>query len=175
MNPLDRSTAWLEIFILMLGAFLIGYFFARWYYINKPRKDLDSHEEDETRYKTRRIEQANTTFFNEIKAVKTRNRKGEMVQSETTMETKTTPETPTLNFEAIGTATAANKDDLKKIQGIGPFIENKLNTIGIFSFEQLSKMSKTDIDTVTELIQFFPGRIERDDWVGQAKKLMKKS
>ena len=78
-----------------------------------------------------------------------------------------------LNFESFGTATEADKDDLKLISGVGPFIEKKLNGIGIYSFSQISKFKKQDIEDVTELIKFFPGRIERDDWVGQAKKFMK--
>ena len=58
------------------------------------------------------------------------------------------------------------------IDGIGPFIENKLNEIGIFTFEQIAQLDEELIDHITDAIQFFPGRIQRDDWVGQAKKLM---
>lgn len=68
-------------------------------------------------------------------------------------------------------ATAADKDDLKQINGIGPFIENKLNEIGIYTFEQISQLDEELISQVTDAIQFFPGRILRDDWVGQAKSL----
>jgi len=57
---------------------------------------------------------------------------------------------------------------LKLISGIGPFIEEKLNGIGIYTFDQISRFTKEDIDTVTELIKFFPGRIERDNWTDQA-------
>lgn len=73
-----------------------------------------------------------------------------------------------LDFSNFGKATASEKDDLKKISGVGPFIENKLNEIGIFTFEQVSKFSDEDIDNITNLIEFFPGRILRDDWRGQA-------
>ena len=72
----------------------------------------------------------------------------------------------------IKTATADEKDDLKLINGIGPFIEKKLNDIGIYTYEQISQFDKEIIQQVTDAIQFFSGRIERDDWVGQAKKLM---
>jgi|GEM_PF-4055260 len=70
-------------------------------------------------------------------------------------------------------ATAADKDDLKKISGIGPFIENKLNDLGIYTFEQVSKFDDDMKDTVNVAIQFFPGRIKRDDWTGQALALFK--
>jgi len=58
------------------------------------------------------------------------------------------------------------------IAGIGPFIENKLNDIGIYTFEQITQLDDELIGYITEAIQFFPGRIQRDDWVGQAKKLL---
>jgi len=67
---------------------------------------------------------------------------------------------------------ATDKDNLKLIDGIGPFIENKLNDIGIYSYEQIAQFDTDLIEHVTNAIQFFPGRIERDDWVGQARKLM---
>lgn len=79
--------------------------------------------------------------------------------------TKTKPQ---LNFDNFGIASNKNRDDLTKINGIGPYIEEKLNEIGIFNFDQISKFTFEDIRVLTELIDFFPGRIERDDWVGQA-------
>jgi len=69
-------------------------------------------------------------------------------------------------------ATAENKSNLKLIAGIGPFIENKLNDIGIYTFEQITQLDDELIGYITDAIQFFPGRIQRDDWVGQAKKLL---
>ncbi len=69
-------------------------------------------------------------------------------------------------------ATVEDKDDLKKINGIGPFIEQKLNDIGIYTFKQISQFDSDLVQQVTDAIQFFPGRIDRDDWVGQAKELV---
>ncbi|MFK8100923.1 MAG: hypothetical protein AB8G15_00295 [Saprospiraceae bacterium] len=66
---------------------------------------------------------------------------------------------------------AANKDNLQLINGVGPFIEEKLNEIGIYAFEQIEQFDDEIIEKVTEAIQFFPGRIKRDDWVGQASEL----
>ena len=182
MNPLDKSTAWLEIFLLMLGAFLIGYYFARWYFKTKMQKTIDECEEEKKNLKLENLEHANSTFPSGIKAVQTRDRKGELI-SQVHEETekiednepklKISSDKPTLNFESFGTATESDKDDLKLISGVGPFIEKKLNSIEIYTFSQISKFRKQDIEDVTELIKFFPGRIERDDWVKQAKKLMK--
>ncbi len=62
-------------------------------------------------------------------------------------------------------------DDLKEIVGIGPVYEGKLHEMGIKTFEQLAKLTPEAIDAVEELTGF-PGRVEREDWIGQAKKLM---
>lgn len=72
----------------------------------------------------------------------------------------------------IVAASIEDKDDLKKIDGIGPFIEEKLNKVGIYTFEQISQFDDEVIAQVTAAIEFFPGRIKRDDWVGQANELM---
>ncbi len=64
-----------------------------------------------------------------------------------------------------------DKDDLKHISGIGPVIEKKLNAIGIFTFKQISEFTPQDINHVTSSIKFFPDRIGRDNWIGQAAAL----
>ena len=63
------------------------------------------------------------------------------------------------------------KDDLTKIKGIGPFIEKRLNMIGIYTFQQLAELSPEMIDRVGAAIEFFPHRIIKDNWVGQASVL----
>jgi len=77
-----------------------------------------------------------------------------------------------INFDAIGIATASEKDDLQIIKGIGPFIEEKLNALGIYTYLQISKMSGSLEDDVNEAIEFFPGRVKRDQWVNQATTLL---
>lgn len=64
------------------------------------------------------------------------------------------------------------KDDLSLIKGIGPFLEQKLNQLGIYTFDQVSQWDQTDIERVTHDIGYFSGRIEKDDWVGQAHRLL---
>ncbi|MCK7589785.1 polysulfide reductase NrfD [Subsaxibacter sp. CAU 1640] len=64
------------------------------------------------------------------------------------------------------------KDDLKKINGVGPKMEEVLNGIGIYSYLQVSKMTKREYDLLDEITASFPGRAERDDWAGQAKLLI---
>ncbi len=70
-------------------------------------------------------------------------------------------------------STWQTKDDLELISGIGPAIERKLNDLGIYSFEQLSQLTPEMVVQVEESIKFFPDRIGRDNWIGQAAALMK--
>ena len=64
-------------------------------------------------------------------------------------------------------------DDLKKIKGIGPVIEKKLNMIGIVSFKQISELPDEALDQIAHTLKFFPDRIKRDKWVEQARVLTK--
>ena len=77
-------------------------------------------------------------------------------------------------FESIGTfdANTQTADDLQKINGIGPKMEEVLNSIGIYTYLQVSKMTKKEYDLLDEITGSFPGRAERDDWAGQAKNLL---
>lgn len=64
------------------------------------------------------------------------------------------------------------KDDLTAIVGIGPFLEKKLNEINVFTYEQIAHWDAATITQVTRDIQFFEGRIEKDNWIGQAQRLL---
>lgn len=74
-------------------------------------------------------------------------------------------------LSSIGTASIDSKDDLKKIKGVGPKLEETLNDLGIFTFEQVSKMTDKEYDLVDSLMDSFKGRGKRDDWAGQASEL----
>ena len=63
-------------------------------------------------------------------------------------------------------------DDLKKIGGLGPVLEKKLNEYGIYHFRQIAALKKADIAQIDEALDL-KGRIERDDWLKQAKDFMK--
>ena len=70
-------------------------------------------------------------------------------------------------------ATDGAPDDLKKIKGIGPKFEADLNAKGVYYFRQIAAWSADDIKMVDEIIDSFPGRIERDEWVKQAAEFEK--
>ncbi|KAG1647763.1 50S ribosomal protein L21 [Nymphon striatum] len=74
----------------------------------------------------------------------------------------------------LGTPGAGHTDDLKVVNGIGPKMESVLASFGITSWEQLAAFTKDDVAKVTEALDTFPGRIDRDEWVSQAKDLVKR-
>ncbi|WP_299222709.1 hypothetical protein [uncultured Aquimarina sp.] len=163
---------WWCLLILLLIAFLLGWFLSKWALKNKYQEKLDQCLREKEKLRNGNFKKANTTFSKPI-SVEANDSAKAITSGET--ETKLEDgEKPKLNFDSFGKADESEKDDLKLISGVGPFIEKKLNSIGIYTFDQISKFTKEDIDTVTDLIQFFPGRIERDNWSDQAEKLKNK-
>jgi predicted flap endonuclease-1-like 5' DNA nuclease len=61
-------------------------------------------------------------------------------------------------------------DDLKRIRGIGQQNEGRLHGLGIWHFAQVAKWSAQECLWVGSYLAF-PGRIEREEWVKQAKQL----
>ena len=59
-------------------------------------------------------------------------------------------------------------DDLKKIGGVGPKLEGTLNELGIYHFWQIAEFTPDNVAWVDGYLSF-KGRIDRDDWIGQAK------
>ncbi len=73
-------------------------------------------------------------------------------------------------LEPLFETPAGTRDDLKKISGVGPAIERKLNALGVTRFDQVAGFSDEDIAKIDDALNF-KGRILRDDWIGQAKSL----
>lgn len=65
-------------------------------------------------------------------------------------------------------STSNKPDDLTKIKGIGKVLSKKLNDQGISTFAEIAALSQADIDKINKVLDF-PGRIEREKWVEQAK------
>ncbi len=182
---------YIGIFLLMLSTFLIGYFSSLLMERNKNKTVIkklkkkintlkQNHNESIRNKKATDIE----TIFTEIKPkiikvveetqknlVETKSKKviAKNIRTSFVTYTKNKPE---LNFENFGKASESQSDDLTKLNGIGPYIEQRLNEIGIYNFDQISRLTPDDIQKITELIDFFPGRIERDNWVSQAYSLL---
>ncbi len=62
----------------------------------------------------------------------------------------------------------AGADDLKQLKGVGPKLEQTLNELGFWHFDQIAKWGPDEIAWVDDNLSF-KGRIERDGWVEQAK------
>jgi predicted flap endonuclease-1-like 5' DNA nuclease len=89
------------------------------------------------------------------------------------------PETPNLGSDSSAVLNSdkallrnVEKNDLTAIDGVGPFLEKKLNDAGVFTYADIASWDASKIAEITQTISFFEGRIEKDDWVGQAKKLL---
>jgi large subunit ribosomal protein L21 len=63
------------------------------------------------------------------------------------------------------------KDDVSLISGIGPKLKEKLAGYGVTTLKQISKMSAADLARMDEALDL-KGRVERDEWVIQAKELL---
>lgn len=62
-------------------------------------------------------------------------------------------------------------DDLKRIDGIGPKVEQVLKGRGITRFQDLAEMDETALVALDKELGL-DGRVLRDDWVGQARRLV---
>ena len=180
-DSITVPVAYIEAFILMLGAFLIGYIaaqmYTRQYYkkqLRRLQKMLDTQEEVIASLKTESIEQATPSY-----------RKDRMDQeyeqqlqfhkkafSSQVLQEKASDDG--IDFERIGKVSVDERDDLQQITGIGPYTEAKLNQLGIYTLDQISRFNDEDIDAITTMIKFFPDRIKNDRWVEKAKNLLAK-
>lgn len=61
-------------------------------------------------------------------------------------------------------------DDLKQLKGIGPQNEQRLNALGIYHFRQIAAWTPEQVAWVGSYLAF-PGRIERENWIDQARAL----
>ena len=76
-------------------------------------------------------------------------------------------------LHSIGTATKAEADDLKEINGIGPAYEERLNEVGVYTYEQISKLKVADRKELSAIDGITREKIESEEWVKQAKALLK--
>jgi len=72
--------------------------------------------------------------------------------------------------EAVVEATpeVASADELTDINGIGPVIAGKLQAMGITTFQQIADLKPADVERIDGELNF-KGRIEREEWIAQAK------
>ncbi|UWQ27425.1 NADH-quinone oxidoreductase subunit E [Leisingera sp. M523] len=72
--------------------------------------------------------------------------------------------------EILKEARGGLADDLKLLKGVGPKLEQTLNELGFFHFDQIADWTEAEVAWVDARLKF-KGRIERDGWIEQAKRL----
>lgn len=106
----------------------------------------------------------------------------ELERLHTALPSTPAPPTPPAVSEVTAAALAATGlvippveqgrvDDLKEIIGIGPFIESKLRGLGLQTFKQIALLTPAMLEKVAENIEYFQGRIGRENWIEQCKAL----
>ncbi|MGR3627170.1 MAG: hypothetical protein ACU0A0_12910 [Limimaricola sp.] len=64
-------------------------------------------------------------------------------------------------------------DDLKRLRGVGPKLEEQLNRLGVWHLRQIASWSEGEAAWIDDHLEGFRGRIQRDDWIGQAREMTK--
>ena len=62
-------------------------------------------------------------------------------------------------------------DDLKRIKGVGPKLEDLLHSMGFYHFDQIASWTAEEVAWVDDNLEGFKGRVSRDEWIAQAKVL----
>jgi predicted flap endonuclease-1-like 5' DNA nuclease len=62
-------------------------------------------------------------------------------------------------------------DDLTRIWGIGAINQERLNENGVYCFRQIAQWTNHNVEKFNALLSF-KGRIERENWIGQAKRFV---
>lgn len=75
--------------------------------------------------------------------------------------------------EALSAPRAGGADDLKKIKGVGPKLEQLLHSLGFYHFDQIAGWTRDEVAWVDANLKGFKGRVSRDNWVDQATTLAK--
>ncbi len=65
-------------------------------------------------------------------------------------------------------------DNLQKLKAVGPFLEQRLHQVGLYTYVQVSKLTQDDFELLDEVIENFPNSAQREDWVAQATELKNK-
>ena len=73
-----------------------------------------------------------------------------------------------IDWKKIGEFGGSSSDDLTLINGIDEFTQKKLNSLGVFSYEQLSRMDSNTAKNVNDALEMLPGKVIEMDWTKQA-------
>jgi len=68
-------------------------------------------------------------------------------------------------------AATSKPDDLTRIKGIAKNSEERLNSLGIYRYEQIASLTRMEMQEIAQYLGPFPDRVNRDDWKIQAQEL----
>ena len=136
-------------------------------------KSRRQYEEDAKRYREKagRDEQHSETLALRLDEVEKNFAEIEKQQRQALQQARSAAVNRSSNGPTGVQPTLRQVDDLKDIIGIGKVFEHTLHELGIFSFQQLANLGVDDIERVNAELNEFKGRMEQDDWIGQAKEL----
>jgi predicted flap endonuclease-1-like 5' DNA nuclease len=173
----------MQMFLYMLGAFLLGLLLG--WIIWSRRTQIDTSEADGLRTQLTqsgrerealRLERDRLKADLDACAVARRELEARLAQTRSAPMPPPAPapepvrlvETPPPPPSPPAPPKPPVKDDLKRIRGIGRVNEAKLNEMGITTFAQIAAWGPEEEQRYGELLEF-EGRIEREEWVAQAK------
>ncbi|MEL6252671.1 MAG: hypothetical protein AAFR87_11720 [Bacteroidota bacterium] len=139
--------------------------------LSKKYKALkEKHEalQKEEKKKTPKSNKSSKTSIKEKKSIDSKKAESSIIQATPKVEKSTDTSSP------WGSGDAANKQNLKRIKGIGPATETKMNAIGIFQFAQIGGLKAADLQKLAEALGINVAVIERNEWIKQAKSLSEK-
>ncbi|MDN5203152.1 hypothetical protein QQ008_17315 [Fulvivirgaceae bacterium BMA10] len=177
LNPENKNEATIVLFVMLLVAAIIGFIIA-WFFrkrkINDKNVEIDIMKAELNGWKGRASGLENDLVQLQSKYDRLELKLANCLETSQGAASAGTIDLATQSIAerwGFSVVSPDKKDDLKLISGVGPYIERKLNNLGVYTFQQISEFTPQTIKKVGEAIEFFPGRIEREGWVDQAKEL----
>ena len=128
------------------------------------------YEEDARRYRSQYDESENESETLRIKLGDIQQRLAEMQDEHD--HSREAVQAADSSLPSFGIETPSGEaDDLTEIVGIGKVFEAMLHRLGIYYFRQIAAFGPAELARVNAELKEFKGRIEHDDWIGQAKEL----
>lgn len=127
------------------------------------------YEQDAQRYREQYEQSESESETLRVKLSDIHERLADMQEQQAATRESVSKHDASLPLEAV--PADGEGDDLTEIVGIGKVFEAMLHRLGIFYFRQIAAFGPTELARVNAELKEFKGRIEHDDWIGQAKEL----
>jgi NADH-quinone oxidoreductase subunit E len=88
-----------------------------------------------------------------------------------TAESSPKPKVAEVKPQTLAAPRGEGADDLKLIKGIGPELEQTLNSLGVYHFTQIADWAPEEVAWIDARLDGSEDRIEREGWVEQARQL----